>query len=93
MTDASSATLAPRLLLACPCLNVKMHLAAEPSEELQAIAGKEVQLGLAGVSVVRKRTPPPFPTLSDIFYPITFKGDHSRSDLATYGPLCWLLSV
>lgn len=85
MTDASSAPLAPRLLLACPCLNVKMHLAAEPSEELQAIAGNEVQLGLAGVSVVRKEY-----LLTHALGPFLshhLQGEnHGRSDLVTFDP-------
>ncbi|KAF9151550.1 hypothetical protein BG015_006520 [Linnemannia schmuckeri] len=42
-----------RLLAACPCLNVKLHLATVP-EEHSSLAGKELQLGLAGVSVEQK---------------------------------------
>ncbi|KAF9571850.1 hypothetical protein EC968_010578 [Mortierella alpina] len=38
------------LLAACPCLNIKLHLATEP-EANTTLAGKETQLGLAGVSV------------------------------------------
>ncbi|KAG0034965.1 hypothetical protein BGZ81_001914 [Podila clonocystis] len=38
-----------KLLAACPCLNVKLHL-AEPSGP--SISGTETKLGLAGVSVV-----------------------------------------
>lgn len=41
-----------RLLAACPCLNVKLHLATA-LEEHSFLAGKELKLGLAGVSVVR----------------------------------------
>jgi hypothetical protein len=40
------------LLAACPCLNVKLHLATAP-EETSSLKGKELKLGLAGVSVVR----------------------------------------
>ncbi|KAG0089613.1 hypothetical protein BGZ92_004492 [Podila epicladia] len=40
-----------KLLAACPCLNVKLHL-AEPSGSL--ISGIETKLGLAGVSVEQK---------------------------------------
>ncbi|KAG0341084.1 hypothetical protein BG004_006160 [Podila humilis] len=43
----------PRLLATCPCLNVKLHLAKEPSPETPLIA-TETQLGLAGVSVEQK---------------------------------------
>ncbi|KAG9070994.1 hypothetical protein KI688_008537 [Linnemannia hyalina] len=39
-----------RLLAACPCLNVKLHIATAP-EEHSSLAGKELKLGLAGVSV------------------------------------------
>ncbi|KAK5816039.1 hypothetical protein F5H01DRAFT_199513 [Linnemannia elongata] len=42
-----------RLLAACPCLNVKLHLATAP-EEHSSLAGKELKLGLAGVSVEQK---------------------------------------
>ncbi|KAF9584448.1 hypothetical protein BGW38_006422 [Lunasporangiospora selenospora] len=42
-----------RLLLACPCLNVKLHVAKEPEAGSSPI-GKELQLGLAGVSVEQK---------------------------------------
>lgn len=41
-----------RLLAACPCLNVKLHLATAP-EENSSLAGMELKLGLAGVFVVR----------------------------------------
>ncbi|KAG0010432.1 hypothetical protein BGZ80_001481, partial [Entomortierella chlamydospora] len=42
-----------KLLATCPCLNVKLHLAAEP-EQGTPLAGKELKLGLAGVSVEQK---------------------------------------
>ncbi|KAF9144450.1 hypothetical protein BGX30_012769 [Mortierella sp. GBA39] len=42
-----------RLLAACPCLNVKLHIATAP-EEQSSLAGKELKLGLAGVSVEQK---------------------------------------
>ncbi|KAF9192493.1 hypothetical protein BGZ49_003419, partial [Haplosporangium sp. Z 27] len=42
-----------KLLVTCPCLNVKLHLAAEP-EKGTSLAGKELKLGLAGVSVEQK---------------------------------------
>ncbi|KAF9551615.1 hypothetical protein EC957_006508 [Mortierella hygrophila] len=42
-----------RLLAACPCLNVKLHIATAP-EEHSSLAGKELKLGLAGVSVEQK---------------------------------------
>ncbi|KAF9906917.1 hypothetical protein EC991_011480 [Linnemannia zychae] len=42
-----------KLLAACPCLNVKLHLANAP-EEGSSLAGKELKLGLAGVSVEQK---------------------------------------
>ncbi|KAG0281961.1 hypothetical protein BGZ95_000026 [Linnemannia exigua] len=42
-----------KLLAACPCLNVKLHLATVP-EENSYLAGKELKLGLAGVSVEQK---------------------------------------
>ncbi|KAF9990911.1 hypothetical protein BGZ75_008080 [Mortierella antarctica] len=38
------------LLAACPCLNIKLHLATAP-EANATLAGKETKLGLAGVSV------------------------------------------
>ncbi|KAG0361970.1 hypothetical protein BG005_006995 [Podila minutissima] len=46
-----SVTAPEKLLAACPCLNVKLHL-AEPSES--SISGTETKLGLAGVSVEQK---------------------------------------
>ncbi|KAF9106227.1 hypothetical protein BGX29_010100 [Mortierella sp. GBA35] len=42
-----------KLLAACPCLNVKLHLATAPDEN-SSLAGKELKLGLAGVSVEQK---------------------------------------
>ncbi|KAF9941887.1 hypothetical protein BGZ67_003717 [Mortierella alpina] len=41
------------LLAACPCLNIKLHLATAP-EANATLAGKETKLGLAGVSVEQK---------------------------------------
>ena len=51
-TFAMAVTAHDRLLAACPCLNIKLHLASEP-EENATVSGKETKLGLAGVSVVR----------------------------------------
>ncbi|KAF9286870.1 hypothetical protein BGZ68_002484 [Mortierella alpina] len=42
-----------KLLAACPCLNIKLHLATEP-EDNATLSGKETKLGLAGVSVEQK---------------------------------------
>ncbi|KAG0267496.1 hypothetical protein BG011_004530 [Mortierella polycephala] len=42
-----------KLLATCPCLNVKLHLANE-QEQGVSLAGKELKLGLAGVSVEQK---------------------------------------
>jgi len=44
-----------KLLASCPCLNVKLHLANVP-EDGASLSGKELKLGLAGVSVVRQWT-------------------------------------
>ncbi|KAF9414762.1 hypothetical protein BGZ94_000288 [Podila epigama] len=41
------------LFVACPCLNVKLHLANEPTEASQLV-GQDTKLGLAGVSVEQK---------------------------------------
>ncbi|KAF9933614.1 hypothetical protein FBU30_005053 [Linnemannia zychae] len=49
----SSDTVQDNLLVACPCLNVKLHLASAP-EETSILEGKELKLGLAGVSVEQK---------------------------------------
>ncbi|KAF9183762.1 hypothetical protein BGZ51_003824 [Haplosporangium sp. Z 767] len=42
-----------KLLATCPCLNVKLHLANEQKQGV-SLAGKELKLGLAGVSVEQK---------------------------------------
>ncbi|KAF9434530.1 hypothetical protein BGZ76_007858 [Entomortierella beljakovae] len=39
-----------KLLATCPCLNVKLHLATEPGKGV-ILVGKELKLGIAGVSV------------------------------------------
>ncbi|KAF9906935.1 hypothetical protein BX616_000579 [Lobosporangium transversale] len=52
-TSNITVTAQHKLLAACPCLNVKLHLAAEPEHDT-ILTGKELKLGLAGVSVEQK---------------------------------------
>ncbi|KAI1314742.1 hypothetical protein EDD11_001756 [Mortierella claussenii] len=52
-TPNIAVTSSHKLLAACPCLNVKLHLATEPDQTI-SLAGKELKLGLAGVSVEQK---------------------------------------
>ncbi|KAF9964762.1 hypothetical protein BGZ70_005969 [Mortierella alpina] len=51
--SAVAITAHERLLAACPCLNIKLHLATEPGANA-TLSGKETKLGLAGVSVEQK---------------------------------------
>ncbi|KAG0201914.1 hypothetical protein BGX28_005403 [Mortierella sp. GBA30] len=51
--STTTVTFQYRLLAACPCLNIKLHLATEPEKDA-SLSGKEVKLGLAGVSVEQK---------------------------------------